>query len=72
MEGRKGSPFCSGGFTAGMGCKRSLDDVGGISGDESGGVYVKGDEITVVNDWADMSAGERAGAELEAWGPLYG
>ena len=46
-------------------------------GDESGGVDVKGDEITVVNDWADMSAGEtrddtgeRAGAELEGWGPL--
>lgn len=61
----------------GLGCKRSLDDVGGILRDESGGVDVKGDEITVVNDWADMSAGEtrddtgeRAGAELEGWGPL--
>lgn len=37
---------------------------------------VKGDEVTVVNDWADVSAGEmaddageRAGAELESWGP---
>jgi len=48
--------------------------VGGILIDKSGGVEAKGDEITVVNDCADMSAGEtrddtgeRAGAEL---GPL--
>jgi hypothetical protein len=40
-------------------------------------VDAKGDEVTVVNDWADVSAGEtaddtgeRAGAELEGWGPL--
>ena len=75
--GRKGSPFCGGGFAGELGCKRSPDDVGGIWGDESGGVDVKGDETTVVNDWADMSAGEtrdeigeRAGAELGGWGPL--
>lgn len=37
------------------------------------------DEITVVYDWAEVSAGEteedageRAGAELEVWVPLFG
>jgi len=51
--------------------------VGGILRDELGGV--KGDEMTVVNDWADVSAGEttggtggKAGAEVEDWGPLLG
>lgn len=46
----------------------------GILRDELGGV-----EITVVNDWVDVSAGEttdgtgeKAGAELESWGQLLG
>jgi hypothetical protein len=37
------------------------------------------DEVTVVNDWADVSSGEitddtgeKAGVELEGWGPLWG
>ena len=39
----------------------------------------KGDDVTVVNDWADVSAGEttdgtreKAGVELEGWDPLWG
>lgn len=39
----------------------------------------KGDEVTVVNDCADVSAGEttdgtgeKAGAEPEGWDPLWG
>lgn len=61
----------------GLGCKRSTEDPGGILRDEWGGVDTKGDEVTVVNDWADMrvgemtdDTGEKAGAELEGWGPL--
>jgi hypothetical protein len=53
--------------------------VRGIFRDEFGGVDGKGDEITVVNDWADMSEGETAddtgekvGAELGGWGTLSG
>lgn len=47
--------------------------------DELRGVEVWDDEMTVVNDWADVSAGEttdntgeKAGVEVEDWGPLWG
>ena len=60
-----------------MGCKRSPGDIEGILRDELGGVDAKGGEVTVVSDWADVSAGEmtdgtgeKAGVELESWGPL--
>jgi len=62
-----------------VGCKRSPGDVEGILRDELGGMDAKGDEVTVVKDWADVGAGEttdgtreKAGIEPEGWGPLWG
>lgn len=53
--------------------------MGGILREELGGANAEGDEVTVVYDWAEVSAGEtvenggdRAGAELEVCGPLSG
>lgn len=58
-------------FAGRLGCKRSPDDVGGILRDVLEGVGVKGDGVTVVNDWVDIGGGERAGAEVEGWDPSW-
>jgi len=62
-----------------VGCKKSPGDIEGIWKDELGDVDAKGDDVTVVNDWGDVSAGEttdgtreKAGVGLEGWGPLWG